>query len=143
MTSIHRTATAAAFAGVLALAGFGSLQAAELSPLLTTLKPMSGQGTESGGQPFMLNLHVGSKHTVGYFQNDNGQCALTLMVADAFNGEDVPNLSTVRFEVAIDPAKSARFDTADGRSLEFTCEAGAQELTVRGRNEAGITSPVI
>jgi hypothetical protein len=40
-------------------------------------------------------------------------------------------LSTVRFEAAIDPTKSARFDTAGGKSLEFTCQAGAQAMSVR------------
>ena len=34
-----------------------------------------------------ISLDVGSKHVVGYFLNTEGQCRLTLMIADAFRDD--------------------------------------------------------
>ena len=79
--------------------------------------------------------------TAGYFQNADGLCKLTVMVADAFNGVDVPNSSTVRFEVAIHAGGTARLDTAEGKSLEFTCQLRAQEMRVRPGNQASVYPP--
>lgn len=65
--------------------------------------------------------------TAGYFQNADGLCKLTVMVADAFNGVDIPNSSTVRFEVAIDAGGTARMDTAEGKSLPATRPGNARQ----------------
>ncbi len=116
---------------------FGPAQFAALAQdtsSVQTIKPISGPGA-APDQHFLLNINVGSKQAVGYFLNEKGLCNLTLMVADAFNGEDVPNLSTVRFDAAIDPGKSARIAPEPGRSLEFTCQADALAMTVAGDSQ--------
>jgi hypothetical protein len=104
-----------------------------------TLKPMSGVGVS--GQQFLLNLRVGTKQAISYFQNMNGRCNLTIMVADAYDGQDVPNSSTVRFEVAIDSGRTARMDTAEGKSLEFACQPQAREMNVKPGNLVTLAPP--
>jgi hypothetical protein len=119
---------AAALAGTFGIANQDGLAAAE-ARYLVTLKPMSGPGA-GGSKKFLLSRQVGTKQTISYFQNEGGACKLTVMVAEAFNGEDVPNATTVRFQVAIEGGTVARMDTAEGKSLAFACAAGAQELSI-------------
>jgi len=85
-----------------------------------TMKPVHG-----------ISFDVGSKRAVSYFQNDRGLCNLTLMVAEAMNGDEEPSDTAARFEVKIDAGKTARFDTAEGKSLEFACTADAQAMSVK------------
>ena len=106
----------------LAIAGLGltgSAASAGSSPALT-MKPVHG-----------ISFDVGSKRAVSYFQNDRGLCNLTLMVTEAMNGDEEPSDTAARFEVKIDAGKTARFDTAEGKSLEFACTADAQAMSVK------------
>jgi hypothetical protein len=139
MNTKSKLAVAAILSSVLAFAG--NAGAAETSPLLATLKPISGPGAAGKSQDFLLQLPFGSKKTVSYFLSENGNCKLSLMVGEAFNGEDVPDASTVRFEVAINPAESARFDTAAGKGLEFTCQENAQSMSVRSLDQVAGYAP--
>ena len=75
---------------------------------------------------------LGAKQVMGYFNNENGQCKVTIMVADAFDDAMVAD-SAVRFEVALEAGAKALMDTAAGRSLEFTCGEGAREISGRGQ----------
>jgi hypothetical protein len=141
MTLSSKIIIAAAVAAFQFAAGLSTLEAEEVRLEARTMKPISGKGAEREGQPHLFSAEIGAKHAVSYFANDNGQCRLTLMVADAFNGEDVPNLSAVRFEAAIDPSRSVRFDTATGKTLEFTCEADAQAMTIKPLNQVALYAP--
>ena len=106
----------------LAIAGLGltgTAASADSSPALT-MKPVHG-----------ISFDVGSKRAVSYFQNDSGLCNLTLMVAEAMNGDEVPSDTAARFEIAIDAGKTTRLDTAEGKSLDFACTADAQAMSVK------------
>jgi len=106
----------------LAIAGLGlsgSAASAGSSDALT-MKPVHG-----------ISFDVGSKRAVSYFQNDRGLCNLTLMVAEAMNGDEVPSDTAARFEIAIDAGKTTRLDTAEGKSLDFACTANAQAMSVK------------
>ena len=59
---------------------------------MITLKPMSGARASGADQKFLLNTIVGKKQAISYFQNENGLCKVTVMVADVFNGVDVPRV---------------------------------------------------
>ncbi len=88
-----------------------------------------------------LVLDVGSKHTVSYFLADGGKCNLTLMVGEKAN-EDGDNSSLgARLRVAIDAGKSARIETAEGRSLEFGCAADASALSVTPLDVVAYSAP--
>lgn len=56
-------------------------------------------------------------------------------IGEVFNGVDVPDASVVRFEVRIAPDRTASFDTAQGKGLEFKCLDGAQAMSVRALDQ--------
>ena len=74
------------------------------------------------------SLDVGSKHVVSFFLNADGMCKLTLMIAEATSDES--NAQASRLQIAVNPGKSARFDTAEGKSLAFACKSNATAMIV-------------
>jgi hypothetical protein len=98
---------------------------------MVILKPVSGPGASGVSHKALLNEIVGKKQAISYFLNDNELCKVTVMVGDAFNGADVTDAAAVRFQVALGDGARARFDTAEGNSLEFVCREHAQVLTVK------------
>jgi hypothetical protein len=106
-----------AFGGALCLATSMGLAAAESrSPV--TMKPLGA-----------TSLDVGSKHVVGYFLNADGQCKLTLMIADAARDENsVPSAQILRLRLMVEPGRAALVDTTEGRLLRFGCEPDAQAM---------------
>ncbi len=104
------------FRGGLCLATSTGLSAAEAwSPV--TIRPLMA-----------VNLDAGTKRVVGYFLSGDGQCKLTLMIAED-SGEDLPSAKATRVQFAVSAGKSAHLDTEEGRSLRFACEAGARAMT--------------
>ena len=107
----------AAFGGALCLATIMGLSAAE-SRSPTTMKPLMA-----------ISLDVGSKHVVSYFLNADGQCKLTLMIADAARDENSePSAQILRLRLMVEPGRAALVDTTDGRLLQFACEPDAQAM---------------
>jgi hypothetical protein len=108
---------AAVFGGALCVAASMSPSAAESrSPM--TMKPLKA-----------ISLDVGSKHVVGYFLNAEGQCKLTLMIADAVRDEtSEPSTQIMRLRLMVEPGRAALVDTTDGRLLQFGCEGDAQAM---------------
>ena len=78
-----------------------------------TMKPMQG-----------VSFHAGTKHASGYFLKDHSACHLVVTAADEVH------YTPSRFETAIETGRSARYQLAEGTSLEFACRANAQELAV-------------
>ena len=116
MTTGKRILTAA-IGAALGLATTISLSAAE-SRSPTTMKPLKA-----------ISLDVGSKHVVGYFLNAEGQCKLTLMIADAARDESSEaSAQVMRLRLMVEPGRSALVDTTDGRLLQFGCEPNAQAM---------------
>ncbi|PWB79452.1 MAG: hypothetical protein C3F11_20765 [Methylocystaceae bacterium] len=100
--------------GALLLAASPELAAAE-TRAPQTMKPLAA-----------VSLDAGAKHVIGYFVSAEGACKLTLAVHEG--GESAP-FSTSRLQVSVDAGKSAKFDTAEGKSLLFTCRPSAQTMT--------------
>lgn len=113
MTSTKRIATMA-LGGALALASGSIALADSRDPQI--MKPLSA-----------VSLDAGSKHVIGYFASVDGACKLTLAVNEG--GDDVAPVSTSRLQVSVDAGKSAKFDSAEGRTLVFTCKPSAQAMT--------------
>ena len=113
-------------AAIIALGFTGTAASADSSPALK-MKPLHG-----------VSFDVGSKRAVGYFQTGNGLCNLTLMVAEAMNGDEVPGDTAARFDVAIGAGTTARLDAAEGKSLEFACTADAQAMSVKALDQFAV-----
>jgi hypothetical protein len=118
MNSMKKILAATVLAGILSANGVPASQAGEASSV-RTMKPLQG-----------VSFDIGTKHGVGYFLGESGQCKLTLVVADKMKGDELPSDTPVRFDAAIDAGTEARFDTAEGMSLQFACAAGTQAMLV-------------
>lgn len=101
-------------AAILSVGLFGTAQAAE-----QTMKPLQG-----------VSFHAGTKHAVAYFFDENSRCKLILTVAEEPKG-DVPNFEATRLEATIAAGKVTRYKLAEGKSLEFTCQAEAKAMNVQ------------
>ena len=113
-----------AFVGLSATASLGTAQAADpASPL--TMKPQQG-----------VSFDIGTKRAVSYFLSDGDTCKLTLMLAEVVYGDEVNGLAVTRMTVAVEADKAVHLDTAEGKSLEFKCQAGAQVMTINVSNQA-------
>jgi hypothetical protein len=125
---------ATALTGVLAMANLGAVQAGDSSQGWSPLKPL-----------YAASFDVGRKHVLSYFLSKNGRCDLTTLVTDrpdeAAEGDEIPTLATTRIKATIDGGKSAHFDTAEGKSLEYVCATDAQAMSVRQVNQVAVASP--
>lgn len=77
-----------------------------------------------------VSVHLGSKHGIGYFEQDGKVCQLTLVVSEEPRGDVIPDVTPSRFKVAVAPGKAARFDSGEGTALQFFCGPGAMAMTV-------------
>ena len=118
-----RAAFAIAFAGISAMAGPSTTRADPASPL--TMKPLQG-----------VSFDIGTKRAVSYFLSDGDTCKLTLMLAEVVYGDEVNGLAVTRMTVAVEADKAVHLDTAEGKSLEFKCQAGAQVMSINVSNQA-------
>ena len=106
-----------AFGGALCFTTAMGLSAAE-SRSPTTMKPLMA-----------TSLDVGSKHIVGYFLDADGQCKLTLMIADAPRDENSePSTQILRLRLMVEPGRAALVDTTDGRLVQFACDPDARTM---------------
>jgi hypothetical protein len=119
-----RAAFAMTFAGISAMAGPAMTRATDsASPL--TMKPLQG-----------VSFDIGTKRAVSYFLSDGDTCKLTLMLAEVVYGDEVNGLTVTRMMVAVEADKAVHLDTAEGKSLEFKCQAGAQVMSINVSNQA-------
>jgi len=96
-------------ASILSASLFGTAQAAE-----QTIKPLQG-----------VSFHSGTKHAVAYFLSQGHTCKLVVTAADD------ANFAPTRREAAIEGGTSTKYELAQGKSLEFTCQAEARAMTVK------------
>ncbi|MGO9234974.1 MAG: hypothetical protein ACLP4V_13205 [Methylocella sp.] len=114
-----RTLLAIAFAGTSVVADPGIARATDPA-LPLTIRPLQG-----------ASFDIGTKRAVSYFLSDDEECKLTLMLAELVNDDDEANgLAATRMTVAVEVGKAARLDTAEGKSLEFKCQPGGQEMSI-------------
>lgn len=77
-----------------------------------------------------ITYEVGSKLMTGYFVEQGGICVVTLMIIEKSDPEELLAVSPTRVRVTLNPGEVVGFDSEEGRSLNFTCEAGAAMLLV-------------
>jgi hypothetical protein len=105
----------------LVISGLGArpVVAEQMQPI-AVMKPGTGAGFD-----------IGAKHAVGHYRVVAGACNLTVVVGDRAQDEGALPAAGQRFNMALLPGRSAKVDTAEGKSLEFVCGAAAQAMTVR------------
>jgi hypothetical protein len=116
--------TLSKIATVTALTGFFFAQAAVVKAAdaqsVLIMQPMHG-----------ASFDLGSKRVVGYFLSKNGTCRLVLTMAEEPKWDsDVTTFQATRFEAAIPGGKATRYNSEEGPALDFTCQLGAQSISV-------------
>ena len=87
-----------------------------------------------------ISHDIGSKSMRGYFVQSNGACLVFLMIAERIIPEAPVPLSAARVRLVLQPGAIAGFDSAEGRSLNLTCDRAAARLLVdEGETSALIT----
>jgi hypothetical protein len=78
-----------------------------------------------------ISYELGSKRAVGYFEPRDGKCQVTLMMAEAVDPDQARPSSAARISLPLRPGESAVLASEEGSSIELTCDAGAQTVTVK------------
>ncbi len=122
---LKATKAVAAAAGVMGVLTAGVVFA---DPLF---KPRAGSLHEVMVPGRGVSLDIGGKHAVGYFEQKNNACHLTVVVADAAGGVTGQDSPGTRFVVPVIPGKGVMVDASAGQSAEFFCGPGAARMTAR------------
>jgi hypothetical protein len=86
-----------------------------------------------------IDHNIGSKSIGGYYVQTNGTCSIILMITEKMDLDRSAPLSAARVRLVLQPGAVAGFDTAEGHSLNFTCDRAAAKLLV----DEGETSVLI
>jgi len=87
--------------------------------------------TEQQYRPIQsISYHLGSKRAVEYFTRENGECQVTMIVAEAVEPEVTTTSSAARLRLALRPGQAAGFDSEEGDSIDMTCGEAAETFTV-------------
>ena len=105
---------------------------------------VSGTGLASarmgGSQIFRvaegLIFTLGSKRAVGHFQNVDGKCQLSLMIAEAVIPDVAQPPSSAQMLLGMVPGQSVMLGSAEGESLTATCGVGGETLEVTKNHSA-------
>lgn len=109
---------ATALWGALFLTAITGLSAAETCSTVK-IKPMHS-----------VSVDAGNTHVAGYFLNTDGVCKLTLMLNEIKGGDAEASNEASRFQLTVEPGRSARFDKGDGNALRFSCLGRAELMTL-------------
>jgi hypothetical protein len=123
MIMIRKLLTAAT-AGA-ALAGIVGLAAAGIS----AAHAAEGPGVSDYVPSQAINHSFGSKRAVGYYAVQDGNCALTMYLAEAENGDVAPSAARIHFTVK--PGESAELSSVEGQALQVKCGADAGAVEIR------------
>jgi hypothetical protein len=130
MTRNSTIAVAGLFAGLALVHGAQRVSAGDAAATHLA-KPLEG---------FALN--VGPKRAFGHYLPQNGACALSVAVADAFDDTaDVAKLVPVRITTSVRAGTSVEVDTPSGQVINFTCAADAKTLSVRPLTRLAYAAP--
>ena len=86
-----------------------------------------------------ISYDIGSKSMRGYYAQADGKCSVFLMITEKIDPETAPRLSAARVRLVLRPGAIAGLDSAEGRSLNLTCDRAASRLVV----DEGETSVLI
>jgi hypothetical protein len=77
---------------------------------------------------------LGSKHAVGYFENVDGRCALTLMLTEVSDPESPASSSPARLQFPLQPGQRAELATAEGPEIVLL-QCGPEARTVEVKRD--------
>jgi hypothetical protein len=89
----------------------------------------------------VIRYVLGSKRMTGYFIDVNGECRVTLMIAEEMDPMVGEPLSAARLMLSMRPGQSASLDSAEAETMLLTCQdaGGAVEIAVRRKSLSAAT----
>ncbi|MCB1519965.1 MAG: hypothetical protein KDJ37_05240 [Hyphomicrobiaceae bacterium] len=118
MAAFNVKGSVAALASVLVAASAASAAGTVSDPVQLKLTPRHG-----------VSFDVGSKRAIAYYLGKGGLCDLTVLMSDASLHDEIKGAAT-RVTIPVIPTRSARIDTAEGKTLEFKCQPSASAMSV-------------
>jgi hypothetical protein len=113
------------------LKGVLSIGALVLSVLVGIARAASTNATtEAYRATEAISYVLGSKRAIGYFQTVDGQCEVTLMIADAADPDRALPGSAARLHFAMHPGQGAALASEQGPEMVLVCGAGAATVEV-------------
>jgi len=79
---------------------------------------------------YALSYVLGSKRAIGYFTRTNGECRVTLMIAEAVDPDVAMPTSAARLTMSMRPGQSAGVGSVESESITLTCGADAETMNV-------------
>jgi hypothetical protein len=76
-----------------------------------------------------ISHYFGSKHAVGYFQQKDGQCAMTILISEDTDGRTSPSATRLRMNVK--PGEKVELQSIETQTLEVSCGTDAATVEVR------------
>jgi hypothetical protein len=73
---------------------------------------------------------LGSKTAIGFFENAEGRCAVTLMVAETFRGNQAEPASASRIRLSLSPTQTFDLSSVEVQGLTMRCGADGNSLAV-------------
>jgi hypothetical protein len=119
---IRKIAQASAFAGTVAISLLASAASSQ------ALTPVKGEATYAPIES--IRYDFGSKSMSGYFVEQAASCVVMLMGSEKGDPDMAGSTTATRVRLVLNPGQIAGLDTEEGRSLNFTCGAGATALVV-------------
>ncbi len=77
-----------------------------------------------------ISYEFGSRVMSGYFVPQGSVCLVSLMISDKSDADRLSPTTAARVRLVLEPGQIAGLDSEEGRSLNFTCGAGAKTLVV-------------
>jgi hypothetical protein len=102
-----------------------------ISALVLSVQSASSFGTtEVYRATEAINYTLGSTRAIGYFQAVDGQCELTLMIAEAVDPDRAAPHSAARLRFAMHPRQVAALASEEGPEMVLVCGANAATVEV-------------
>ena len=124
MKAARTTLLLAGLAGAVHAEAMSSPASAGESHRIATLQPAKG-----------MSFDVGSKRAISYFLARDGDCRLTVLLADPADGDAVSTAPATRVQLRVGPGEAARVDTTEGKALEFACAVAARAMSVEALDQ--------
>lgn len=111
---------AIAFSIALAVTGQAEVAGAGDAPAIRTINPLAAISFDAGG-----------KHGVGYFMSAAKHCMLVLTIAEQPDWDGPTSFTVTRHELSVPAGAVTRYNSTEGKALEFACLGDASQMSVR------------
>ncbi len=77
-----------------------------------------------------ISYELGSKFMSGYFTEEMGRCAITMMIIERSDPDNPTAFTAARVRLQLHPSQIAGLDSQEGRSINVTCGENAQTVLI-------------